>query len=163
MLQSKIQLPSSNLYYRPQHSCGKVMFSHASVILFVGEGVYPSMHWGRHPPWAPPLPDDHCSARYASYWNAFSFFHIILRAFRMISQSNPKTSHNNNLKLTCKRKPITSSSLLLTAELTGLSSVLSTLTAGITPSISSSMPPNLSSNETETPYMHCRSTIDRTC
>ena len=39
------------VYYRPQRSCGKVMFSQASVILFTGEGVYPSMHWGRHPPW----------------------------------------------------------------------------------------------------------------
>ena len=38
------------VYYRPQRSCGKVMFSQASVILFTGEGVYPSMHWGRHPP-----------------------------------------------------------------------------------------------------------------
>ena len=35
--------------YRPQRSC-KVMFSQASVILFTGRGVYPSMHWGRHPP-----------------------------------------------------------------------------------------------------------------
>ena len=31
------------VYYRPQCSCGKVMFSQASVILFIG-GVYPSMH-----------------------------------------------------------------------------------------------------------------------
>ena len=45
------------IYYfcRPQHSCGKVMFSQASVILFTG-GVYPSMHWGRHPPRQTPLP-----------------------------------------------------------------------------------------------------------
>ena len=28
--------------------------------------VYPSMHWGRHPP-------GHCSGRYASYWNAFLY------------------------------------------------------------------------------------------
>ena len=35
-------------FYRPQCSCGKVIFSQASVILSTG-GVYPSMHWGRHP------------------------------------------------------------------------------------------------------------------
>ena len=65
-----------------------------------GGGVYPSMHWGihplwtdtplgRHPLWADtllgrhpqgrhypgrhPLPDGHCSGRYATYWNAFLF------------------------------------------------------------------------------------------
>ena len=31
-----------------RNSCGKVMFSQASVILFTG-GVYPSIHWGRPP------------------------------------------------------------------------------------------------------------------
>ena len=40
----------NNNIYRPQRSCGKVIFSQASVILSMG--VYPSMHWGRHPPWA---------------------------------------------------------------------------------------------------------------
>ena len=35
--------------YRPQRSCGKAMFLQASVILFTGGGLYPSMHWGRHP------------------------------------------------------------------------------------------------------------------
>ena len=41
----------NNIYlYRPQRSCRKVMFSQASVILFTGGGVYPSMHLGRHPP-----------------------------------------------------------------------------------------------------------------
>ena len=35
-------------YYRPQHSCGKFMFSQASVILFTGGGT--RMHLGRHPP-----------------------------------------------------------------------------------------------------------------
>ena len=39
-------------FYRPQHSCGKIMFLHLSVILFTGVCVcvHPSMHWGRHPP-----------------------------------------------------------------------------------------------------------------
>ena len=42
----------SNHNYRPLRSCGKVMFSQASVILFTEVGcVYPSMHWGRHPDW----------------------------------------------------------------------------------------------------------------
>ena len=41
-------------YYRPQCSCSKVIFSQASVIL--SRGVYPSMHWGRHPPGRHPAP-----------------------------------------------------------------------------------------------------------
>ena len=41
-----LELDSVN--YHPQSSCGKVMFSQAFVILFME--VYPSMHWGRHPP-----------------------------------------------------------------------------------------------------------------
>ena len=47
-----------NFYcYRPQRSCGKVMFSQASVILSMGGGVP-----GRHTPWADPpgqTPDTH--------------------------------------------------------------------------------------------------------
>ena len=88
-------------YYRPQRSCGKVMFSRVSVILFTGTvcipactgadtphpadppgQTYPSMHWCRPPPgrcrhplWADTPwqtpPDSHCSRWYASYWNAF--------------------------------------------------------------------------------------------
>ena len=78
-----------NYYYRPQRSCGKVMFLHVSVILFTGvggacmvgghvwQGVCMAggcvakgggMHGtggmrGRR--------DGHCSGQYASYWNAF--------------------------------------------------------------------------------------------
>ena len=79
--------PSSHLYingranfYRPQHSCGKVMFLHPSVILFTWGGVWqtpPGRHTPgqTHPPWEDtPLgrqPHPHCSGRYASYWNAF--------------------------------------------------------------------------------------------
>ena len=39
----------SHCHYRPQRSCGKVMFLHLSVSHSVQRGVYPSMHWGRHP------------------------------------------------------------------------------------------------------------------
>ena len=38
-----------SLYYRPQRSCGKVMFSHVFVILFTG-GVCSSACWDTHPP-----------------------------------------------------------------------------------------------------------------
>ena len=58
-------------------SCGKVVFSQASVILFTGVVVYPSMHLGRHIPACTGVdtpPDGHCRGRYASYWNAFLFF-----------------------------------------------------------------------------------------
>ena len=82
-------------YYRPQRSCGKVIFSQACVKNSVnrGWGVSASVHGGIHPPpgqtppgqtppslgrppWADTpradtLPDGHCSGRYVSYWNAF--------------------------------------------------------------------------------------------
>ena len=77
-------------FYRPQRSCGMVMFLHVSVILSTGGGVSgrppgqtPPHPWADTLPWAntpPPradtLPprDGHCSGRYASYWNAFLFF-----------------------------------------------------------------------------------------
>ena len=38
-----------NPFYRPQRSCGKVMFLHLSVILFTGGGCLPHPP-GRHPP-----------------------------------------------------------------------------------------------------------------
>ena len=37
------------LFYRPQRSYGKVMFSHASVIQFTDGGVSAPVHAGRHP------------------------------------------------------------------------------------------------------------------
>ena len=79
------------LYYRPQRSWGKVMFSQACVILFT-EGICLSACWDtplrtRHPPGpgTPPQDQAHhprCRAcweirptrgRYASYWNAILF------------------------------------------------------------------------------------------
>ena len=76
-------------FYRPQRSCGIVMFLHASVILSTGggggcladplgrpptPGQTPSL--GQTPPRADTLPprDGLCSERYTSYWNAFLFF-----------------------------------------------------------------------------------------
>ena len=40
--------PVSLIYYRPQRSCGKVMFSQASVILSTGRGGVWQTHPGRH-------------------------------------------------------------------------------------------------------------------
>ena len=78
-------------HYRPQRSCGKVMFSQACVKNSVHRGrVSASMHAGIHPlpgshppgrhptgqtPPAPGRhrPGGHCDGRYASYWNAFLF------------------------------------------------------------------------------------------
>ena len=59
--------------YRPQCSCGKVMFLHVSVILPTDP-----------PPAQTPLSDGHCSGRYASYWNAFL---LILNVCCMINQN----------------------------------------------------------------------------
>ena len=42
-------------YYRPQRSCGKVMFLHLSVILFTG-GVSAPVHAGIQPSWADTAP-----------------------------------------------------------------------------------------------------------
>ena len=78
-------------HYRPQRSCGKVIFSQVSVSHSVDRGcVYPSMHWGRHPPrrhpprqtprpgqTPPPRADGYCSGRCASYWNAFLFLYFV--------------------------------------------------------------------------------------
>ena len=93
------RMSSINCYHL-QSSCSKVMFSQAFVILFT-KGVYPNMHWHRHPvarhlPWADitqvdtprqtppgrhppgrhPLSNGSCSRWYASYWNAFLFIWI---------------------------------------------------------------------------------------
>ena len=44
-------------HYRPQRSCGKVMFLHLSVILSTGGCVYPSKHLGRLTPGQTPQVD----------------------------------------------------------------------------------------------------------
>ena len=84
---------SWNVVYRVVHtlgiitirnsSCGKVMFSQASVILSTEGRRIPS---GQTPPAGqtslrqtppsrhPPPRDSHCSGRYASYWNAFLYW-----------------------------------------------------------------------------------------
>ena len=56
-------LSTQDLYYRPQRSCGKVIFSQACVVLFTG-GVCLSACWfttprpGHLPEQAPPLPQE---------------------------------------------------------------------------------------------------------
>ena len=92
-----------SIYYRPQRSCGRIMFLHLSVILFTRGSQTPPPGQtppgktpprqtpppGRHPPGQTPPQadtsprqtppgqtppgDDHCSGRYTSYWNAFLF------------------------------------------------------------------------------------------
>ena len=81
-------------FYRPQRSCGKVMFLHVSVIQCTGE-VWQTPPWanppcqtpslGKHPPWETPPPpsDGHCSGRYASYWNVFLFYLCIKDSIRI--------------------------------------------------------------------------------
>ena len=92
-------------YYRPQRSCGKVMFWHLSVIQFTeGEWVADTPRAdtlpgqtappGRYPPQprqTPPWTDTPRSAcweiratsgRYASYWNAYLLIFIICWALK---------------------------------------------------------------------------------
>ena len=87
------------VYYRPQRSCGKVMFLHLCVILFTG--AVSATPPGQTPPWADTIPLGRhlpvdttqqtppalvnfptflfqagirsTSGWYASYWNAFFF------------------------------------------------------------------------------------------
>ena len=56
---------SCPIYYRPQRSCGKVIFSQVSVSHSVHEGGGRVWHGG-YEIWS-------MSGRYASYWNAFLF------------------------------------------------------------------------------------------
>ena len=73
-------------YYRPQRSCGKVMFSQASVILFTGGWDPPGRHprqtplpgrhpLGRHPPWVhtpwPDTPRQTTPAQFSSFSCSF--------------------------------------------------------------------------------------------
>ena len=72
-------------------SCGKVIFSQACVKNSVHRGLgckplgrhtpsWADSPLGRQPPWVDtpwaeiPTSEDHCSGRYASYWNAFLFY-----------------------------------------------------------------------------------------
>ena len=79
MIKRRFSIKKFTHLYRPQRSCGKVMFLHVSVILSTGgdgrqtpPGKTPPRQ--THTPWAdPPAKDGHCSGRYASYWNAFLF------------------------------------------------------------------------------------------
>ena len=45
---------STFYFYRPQRSCGKVMFSQACVKNSVHRGVCLSACWDTHPPWSDP-------------------------------------------------------------------------------------------------------------
>ena len=76
-----IDRDSVRIFTVRKRSCGKVMLLHLSVSHSVhrrGGGsvwggcvcVYPSMHWAD----TTPLPDGHCSGRYASYWNVYLYF-----------------------------------------------------------------------------------------
>ena len=60
-------------YYRPQLSCGKVMFLHLSVILFTGGVVWQTPGQKTPPGQTPPPLED----GYASHWNAFLFCQVI--------------------------------------------------------------------------------------
>ena len=89
-------IPAGNsVYYCPQHSCGKVMFSQVSVILFIG-GVSASVHAGIHTPLGRYTPrqvhlplgrypftphDSHYSGWYTSYWNVFLFVIVFILGF----------------------------------------------------------------------------------
>ena len=69
------------VYYRPQRSCGKVIFSQACVKNSVHGGCLPQCmlgytHTQTTPGQTPPPPDGHCNGRYASYWNVFLFQNV---------------------------------------------------------------------------------------
>ena len=82
-------------FYCPQHSCGKVMFLHVSVILSKAGGCLADTPQADNPPPAdtrlsrhprPPPPqippsDGHCSGWYASYWNAFMSSSVVCGTF----------------------------------------------------------------------------------
>ena len=90
-------------YYRPQRSCGKVMFSQASVILFTwGEG------WrGKEGRDMRGRRDGHCSGRPASYWNAFLVeSYIYLAKINRTWLYNDHKSHSptSNIKLTKSKR-----------------------------------------------------------
>ena len=89
---------SSTTFYRPQRSCGKVMFPQASVILSRG-GV--SQHTvGQTPP-----PNGHCSGRYASVdskeclWACTYGFKRFSGLQSSLGITNGNRSHNKPLEL----------------------------------------------------------------
>ena len=113
----------TDIYYRPQRSWGKVIFSQACVILFTGGDLpqcmlgYHTPPWTRHPPdqapTRPRTPQDHappprCRACweiwsmhrwYASYWNAILFTMLLfsLTPPTMIDTISSLADNNNNL------------------------------------------------------------------
>ena len=79
-----------NHFYRPQHSCGKVMFSQTCVKNSVHRGwvcipactradnPHPVHALGRHlPGQTSPPPGGHCNGRCVSYWNAFLSLFVV--------------------------------------------------------------------------------------
>ena len=90
--------------YRPQRSCGKVMFLHLSVILFMGESLSRGVSvqrgslsrgvsvWGSLSRETPHCHTVTCG-RYASYWNAFLLkvdFVQLIYAVYSVSSLTPK-------------------------------------------------------------------------
>ena len=79
----------SQIFITVRSSCGKVMFSQASVILStVGGGcAWQRGVRGRR--------DGHCSGRYASYWNAFLLLICLYKQFifGQKSESMMRTVH----------------------------------------------------------------------
>ena len=89
-------------FYRPQRSCGKVMFLHVSVILSMGG-------WQADTPLrqTPSPRDGHSSGQYASYWNAFLFW-LLFQQFNtfnffcnLFSSSSSQSGNSYILILCC--------------------------------------------------------------
>ena len=94
-------------FYRPQRSCGKIMFLHVSVILSTVGGFVA----GRHPLKAL-IPFSYgtatASGRYASYWNVFLFWLLFQWEFNtfnffcnLFSSSSSQSGNSYILILCC--------------------------------------------------------------